>query len=139
MSKKPDPDKAAIRALDAEWSKAATANDFDRVVKFYAKDGSVVWPDQPIATGHKAIRASWKKAFNDAPGMYLDFKPTHIEITQCQTRRHPEHREVSGGLETRKGRLESALRQLELEQHARHHTQLNRQLQTNSPEEILRK
>jgi uncharacterized protein (TIGR02246 family) len=81
MSKKPDPDKAAIRALDAEWSKAATANDFDRVVKFYAKDGSVVWPDQPIATGHKAIRASWKKAFNDAPGMYLDFKPTHIEIS----------------------------------------------------------
>jgi len=81
MSKKPDPDKAAIRALDAEWSKAATAKDVDRVVKFYAKDGSVVWPDQPIATGHKAIRASWKKAFNDAPGMYLDFKPTHIEIS----------------------------------------------------------
>jgi uncharacterized protein (TIGR02246 family) len=84
MSKKHDPDEAAIRALDAEWSKAATAKDVARVVKFYAKDGSVVWPDQQIATGHKAIRASWKKAYKAAPKMYLDFKPTHIEISRAR-------------------------------------------------------
>ena len=78
--RKPDPDEAAIRALDAEWSKAATAKSMKRVMKFYATDGSVVWPDQPLATGHKAIRKSWEAYFNASPDMYLDFKPTHIEI-----------------------------------------------------------
>jgi uncharacterized protein (TIGR02246 family) len=78
--KKPDPDEAAIRALDTQWSKAATAKNVDHVMKFYATDGSVVWPDQPPAKGHAAIRASWKNIFKAAPDMYLDFRPTHIEI-----------------------------------------------------------
>ena len=79
---KPDPDEAAIRKLDAAWSKAATAKNMDQVMKFYATDGSVVWPDQPPAKGHKAIRASWEAILQAAPDMYLDFKPTHIEIAQ---------------------------------------------------------
>jgi len=78
MAKKRDPDEVAIRALDAEWSKAAKAHDIDRVITFYARDGSVVWPGQPVATGHRAIRASWNKAMS--PDLYLEFKPTHIEI-----------------------------------------------------------
>ena len=81
--KKPDPDETAIRALDAAWSKAATAataKNVDHVVKFYAKDGSVVWPDQPPAKGHAEIRASWKNMFKTTPGLYVDFKPTRIEI-----------------------------------------------------------
>jgi uncharacterized protein (TIGR02246 family) len=79
MAAKHGPDEAAIRALDAEWSKAATARDLDRVITFYATDGSVVWPDQPPAKGHAAIRACWKAAYKD-PKLYLDFKPTHIEV-----------------------------------------------------------
>jgi uncharacterized protein (TIGR02246 family) len=80
MSKKHDAEEAAIRALDAEWSKAATAKNMDHVMKFYATDGSVVWPDQPPAKGHAAIRASWEEIYKAAPDMYLDFEPTHIEI-----------------------------------------------------------
>jgi uncharacterized protein (TIGR02246 family) len=80
MSKNHDAEEAAIRALDAEWSKAATAKNLDHVMKFYATDGSVVWPDQPPAKGHAAIRASWEKIYKAAPDMYLDFKPTRIEI-----------------------------------------------------------
>ena len=80
--KKPDPDEAAIRALDAKWSKAATAKKMTRVMKFYAKDGSVVWPDQAPAKGHPAIRASWEAIFNANPGMYLDFQPTLIEVSE---------------------------------------------------------
>jgi uncharacterized protein (TIGR02246 family) len=80
MSEKHDAEEAAIRALDAEWSKAATAKNMDHVMKFYAIDGSVVWPDQPPAKGHAAIRASWETIYNAEPDMYLDFKPTHIEI-----------------------------------------------------------
>ena len=80
MPKKTDPDEVAIRALDAEWSEAAKAKDINRVMTFYARDGSVVWPEQPVAKGHAAIRASWKKAYNTTPDLYLEFKPTHIEI-----------------------------------------------------------
>jgi uncharacterized protein (TIGR02246 family) len=82
MAKKMDPDEAAIRAVDAQWSKAATAKNMTKVMKFYAKDGSVVWPDQPPARGHKAIRASWESIFKANPGMYLDFKPVLIEIAE---------------------------------------------------------
>jgi uncharacterized protein (TIGR02246 family) len=80
MSKKYDAEEAAIRDLDAKWSKAATAKNMDEVMKFYATDGSVVWPDQPPAKGHKEIRASWEAIFKAAPDMYLDFEPTHIEV-----------------------------------------------------------
>jgi uncharacterized protein (TIGR02246 family) len=81
MSKKHNPDEAEIRALDAEWSKAATAKKIDQVIKFYASDGSVVWPGYPPAKGHAAILAAWKKLYLDVPGMYLDFKPTRIEVS----------------------------------------------------------
>src|SRR6476620_8411870 len=80
MSKKYDAEEAAIRDLDAKWSRAATAKNMDEVMKFYATDGSVVWPDQPPAKGHKEIRASWEAIFKAAPDMYLDFEPTHIEV-----------------------------------------------------------
>ena len=82
--KKHDPDEAEIRALDAEWSKAVsakTANKIDQVMKFYAKDGSVVWPDYPPAKGHAEIRAAWEKMYFEVPDMYLDFEPTHIEVS----------------------------------------------------------
>jgi uncharacterized protein (TIGR02246 family) len=74
-------DEAAIRALDAQWSKAATAKNMDKVMTFYATDGSVIWPDQPPAKGHPAIRASWEAIFKAAPGMYLDFKPVLIDVS----------------------------------------------------------
>jgi uncharacterized protein (TIGR02246 family) len=83
MSKKHHPDEAEIRALDAEWSKAATAKKIDQVVKFYASDGSLVWPDFPPAKGHAAIRAAWDKLCGDVPEMYLDFEPTHIEVSSA--------------------------------------------------------
>ena len=35
---------------------------------------------KPPAKGHKAIRASWEAYFKASPKMYLDFRPTHIEI-----------------------------------------------------------
>jgi ketosteroid isomerase-like protein len=80
MSKKHAPEEAEIRALDAAWSKAATAKKIDQVMKFYAPDGSLVWPDIPPAKGHAAIRAAWDKLCGDVPDMYLDFEPTHIEV-----------------------------------------------------------
>ena len=98
---------------------------------FYAKDGSVVWPDQPPAKGHAAIRAVWESSSRRVPGMYLDFKPDAIEVSSgrdmasdfgvvhfapgAKPGRSQEHRKISRGLEKRTRRLESALRLLELE------------------------
>lgn len=79
-SKKRHPDEAVIRALDAEWSKAARDKDIDRVLTFYATDGSVVWPENQVAKGHPAIRKRWKAAYDATPDLYLEFEPTHIEI-----------------------------------------------------------
>src|SRR5262245_44364239 len=73
-------DLQAIKELDKEWAKAAQAKDFDRVVSFYAKDGSVVWPGYKAAKGHAKIRANWEDAYKNIPNAYLDFKPTHVEI-----------------------------------------------------------
>jgi uncharacterized protein (TIGR02246 family) len=78
--KKPHSDEAVIRALDAEWSKAARDKDVDRVMTFYATDGSVVWPENQAAKGHAAIRERWEAAYKATPDLYLEFKPTHIEI-----------------------------------------------------------
>jgi hypothetical protein len=41
----------------------------------------VVWPTGPAAKGHAAIRAEWEKAYKDLDDPYLDFKPTHIEVS----------------------------------------------------------
>jgi uncharacterized protein (TIGR02246 family) len=79
--KSKESDVQAIRKLDAEWAKAARDKDFARVLSFYATDGSVVWPTGPAAKGHAAIRAEWEKAYKDLDDPYLDFKPTHIEVS----------------------------------------------------------
>jgi uncharacterized protein (TIGR02246 family) len=75
-----DQHEQAIRKLDAEWASAAQAGDIDRVITFYATDGSVVWPDKPVGRGHAAIRTQWEEAYKEAPDLYVDFKPTHIEV-----------------------------------------------------------
>jgi len=78
--KKKDSDAAAIRKLDAAWDKAARAKDIDRVITFYSKQGSVVWPENEAAKGHKAIRARWTQAYKDTPNLWLEFKPLRIDI-----------------------------------------------------------
>jgi uncharacterized protein (TIGR02246 family) len=74
-------EEAAIRKLDAEWSQAAQDKDLDRVITFYATDGSVVWPGDPAAKGQAGIRARWEAAYKSTPELYLRFEPTHIEIS----------------------------------------------------------
>jgi ketosteroid isomerase-like protein len=74
-------EEAAIRALDKEWSKVAHAKDIDRVIAFYATDATVLWPANPIARGHAQIRKVWQAAYQSTPDLYVEFHPTHIEIS----------------------------------------------------------
>ncbi len=74
-------DEAAIRRLDEEWGKAASAKKLDAVVGFYAHDGSLVWPGEPAVHGTTHIRASWKKMIDTIPGLNLRFTPERIVIS----------------------------------------------------------
>jgi uncharacterized protein (TIGR02246 family) len=73
-------DEKTIRALDAAWSDAAGKMELDRVVDFYAPDGSVVWPGQTVAHGTAAIRHRWDELFKTTKGLYLKFAPERIVV-----------------------------------------------------------
>ena len=75
-------EEAAIRKLDKGWSDAAQAKKLNRVKQYYAKNGSVVWPDMTAAHGRSAVLARWKTAFKTTPNLYLRFEPTHIEVSE---------------------------------------------------------
>ena len=56
-AKKRNSEEAAIRKLDKGWSDAAQAKKLNRVKQYYAKNGSVVWPDMTAAHGRAAVLA----------------------------------------------------------------------------------
>ena len=49
---------------------------------FYAKNGSVVWPDMTRPPTDAPRPARWKAAFKSTPNLYLRFEPTHIEVSE---------------------------------------------------------
>ena len=123
--KKMDPDEAAIRALDAEWGKAATAQKLADVVKFYATDAS--WCTGYAARHRSRHPRQLEKFARDARSV-SDFAHPHdiADATsplisgcafqgECQTKRPQKYRKISRDLEARTRRLESVLRLLELE------------------------
>lgn len=46
----------AVRAADQGWNRVFGAKDLDKSVGYCAKDGSVLAPNAPAATGRDAIR-----------------------------------------------------------------------------------
>ncbi len=78
-------DETAIRKLDEEWGKAASAKDLDAVVAFYAADGSLVWPGAPAAHGTDEIRANWQNMLKTTQGLSLRFIPERIVIADDGT------------------------------------------------------
>lgn len=78
-------DEAEIHKLDEAWGKAASAKKLDKVVDFYADDGSLVWPGAPAAHGTKQIRASWKTMLKTTPGLHLRFIPERIVVSDDGT------------------------------------------------------
>ncbi len=70
--------EAAIRALDAEWSKAATARNLDAVVSYYSDDAHVLAPNAPLAATKESIRAGWAPLMS--PDLTVSWTPTKIEV-----------------------------------------------------------
>jgi len=61
----------AVRAADAQWSKAAAANDVDGTVAFYSDDALVLPPNAAMATDKGAERKEWSEIL--APGTSLSW------------------------------------------------------------------
>lgn len=73
-------EEEAIRALDVQWSKSASARDLDAVISYYSDDAQVLAPNAPIATTKVAIREGWAALLG--PEMTLSWKDTKIEVAQ---------------------------------------------------------
>jgi uncharacterized protein (TIGR02246 family) len=74
-------DEAALRNLDAEWSKAAGAKDLEKTVSYYSDDASILPPNSPVLTGKAAARTMWGGMFK-APGFGGGWKATKVEVAR---------------------------------------------------------
>lgn len=64
-----DPKAAAeLKALDAEWSKAAGARNVDKTVSYYADDATAYPPGTPAVRGHENFKKAWGQMLN-TPGL----------------------------------------------------------------------
>ena len=66
-------------ALDADWSKAATARNLDRLVSFYADDAIAYPPNMPAASGKATIAKVWGEALK-MPGYSLSWKTSAASV-----------------------------------------------------------
>src|ERR1700677_3394905 len=73
-------DESAIRALDAQWEKAAAARDVDGTVSYYSDDASLLAPNAPIASDRQSIRASWASLLG--PDTNLSWQATKVEVAR---------------------------------------------------------
>ena len=75
-------DESAIRAIDADWVKAAAAKDAQRIGSYYADGASLLAPGAPLAAGKDAIQKAWAGMLA-TPGFSLTFTPTKIEVSRA--------------------------------------------------------
>jgi ketosteroid isomerase-like protein len=82
-NRKPNLDEArtAIRTADAEWSRAAVANDVDGFMTFVSSKGSMLPPNQPAITGTSAIR-EWVSAMMSSPGFSISWRSATVEVAE---------------------------------------------------------
>src|SRR5271156_5251481 len=73
-------DESAIRALDAQWEKAAAAKDVDGTVSYYSDDASLLAPNAPIAGSKQAIRAAWASLLG--PDVSLSWQANKVEVSR---------------------------------------------------------
>lgn len=74
-------DESAIRALVADWSKAAASKDAAKTASFYAENGTLFAPGAPAANGRDAVQKTWE-ALMATPGYALTFATTKVEVAR---------------------------------------------------------
>lgn len=73
-------DTKAIHALNEARSDAAMSQDQDALVAMYAKDATLAWPGARAASGPSAIARLYKKLWDEAPDLRVEFLPETITV-----------------------------------------------------------
>jgi ketosteroid isomerase-like protein len=68
-----------IQAADAAWLQTYEAKDVDKAVAFCDEQGSLLWPNAPIATGRNAITKLTASAFA-IPDFKLVWHPDKVGV-----------------------------------------------------------
>ena len=71
----------SIRAADAAWLKTYEAKDVDKAVAFCDEQGSMLWPNDPVATGKDAITKLTASAFA-IPDFKLVWQPEKVGVAR---------------------------------------------------------
>ena len=72
--------EADIRLLDDQWSAAAGKGDLNAAVAFYSEDAVLLPPNQSLASGKNAIRASWEGLLKQTAA--LSWKASNVEVAK---------------------------------------------------------
>jgi len=70
-------DEAAVRAVDAEWARAASAGDGNAIAALYATDATVLPPMEPLRQG-EAAKKYWVDFTNSFSGP-IELATTAVE------------------------------------------------------------
>lgn len=73
-------DESALRAADAEWSKAAASKDLNATVSYYSDDASLLAPNAPIASGKESIREAWNSMLG--PDVSLTWQADKVDVAR---------------------------------------------------------
>lgn len=71
----------SIWAADTAWNKTYEAKDLDKAVAFCDEQGSLLWPNAPVATGKNAITKLTASAFA-IPDFKLAWRPDKVGIAR---------------------------------------------------------
>ena len=75
-------DEQAIRGHINRWLQHITARDSAAIARFYADDGVVMPPGQPLSSGRESVQRFWQSMF-EIPEFNLTFSPERIEFSRA--------------------------------------------------------
>ena len=70
-------DMQAVKDVEAAWVKDNTTKDLDKIVSYFAEDGSALYPGMGVLTGKAAIKAGLAPLAAD-PNLALTFQNTKM-------------------------------------------------------------
>jgi len=73
--------KRKLRDADQAWEKVFNAKDLDKSVAFLEDDGSMLSPNEPIATGHDAVRKQFTDCFA-LPNLNITWHPDRAYVAR---------------------------------------------------------
>jgi ketosteroid isomerase-like protein len=74
-------DEQVIRDLDAQWSKAAGAKDFEKATSYCSDDAVVLPPNAPAVTTKETVRNLWKELLV-GPGVAISWTATTVQVSK---------------------------------------------------------